>query len=169
MRGQAAELREKHLRQTQCGGAVRQQAQVVAECSHPLPEACSQLASSGGDRFAADVVDLMNRHTDPSSLDGSFVDSSLQARIGSCRTCLFWLVARSLDAAQVTVMENILSANAPRVSVARTTNENVPRVVGVPVIRPGLAESCKPGGSCPERSVHVYPGTPPSANRLPQQ
>ena len=44
-------------------------------------------------------------------------------------------MARSLDTAQVTVMEKVRSANAPRVSVARTTNENVPRVVGVPVIR----------------------------------
>ena len=70
-------------------------------------------------------------------------------------TFLFWLVARLLDIAQLTVMENVRSAKAPRVSVARTTNENVPRVVGVPVIRPGLAESCKPGGSWPERSVQV--------------
>ncbi len=75
---------------------------------------------------------------------------------GSVRhTFLFWLVGRSLDTAQVTVMENVRSANAPRVSVARTTNENVPRVVGVPVIRPGLAVSRRPGGSWPERSVHV--------------
>ena len=32
-------------------------------------------------------------------------------------------------------MENVLSANAPRESVARTMDENVPRVVGVPVVR----------------------------------
>ena len=57
--------------------------------------------------------------------------------------------------AQLTVMEKVLSANAPRLSVARTTNENVPRVVGVLVICPGLAESRNPGGSYPERSVHV--------------
>ena len=68
---------------------------------------------------------------------------------------LFWLVASSLDTAQVTVIENVRSANAPRESVARTTNENVPRVVGVPVIRPGLAVSCKPGGIWPDRNVHV--------------
>ena len=65
----------------------------------------------------------------------------------SCRTFPFWLVARSFDLAQVTVMEKVRSANAPRVSVARTTNENVPRVEGVSVIRPGLAVSRKPGGS----------------------
>ena len=83
----------------------------------------------------------------------------------------FWLwpVAGSPDTAQVTVIENVRSANDPRESVARTTNVNVPRAVGVPVILPGLAESRKPGGSAPERSVHVYPGTPPSANRFPQQ
>ena len=52
-------------------------------------------------------------------------------------------------------MENVRSAKAPRVSVARTTNENVPRVVGVPVIRPGLAESRSPVGSWSERRVHV--------------
>jgi hypothetical protein len=70
-------------------------------------------------------------------------------------TFLFRLAAEAFDSAQLTVMENVRSANAPRVSVARTTNENVPRVVGVPVIRPGLAVSRKPGGICPERSVHV--------------
>jgi hypothetical protein len=52
-------------------------------------------------------------------------------------------------------MENVRSAKAPRVPVARTTNENVPRVVGVPMIRPGLAEGRRPGGSWPERRVHV--------------
>lgn len=70
-------------------------------------------------------------------------------------TFLFRLAAEAFDTAQLTVMENVRSANAPRVSVARTTKENVPRVVGVPVIRPGLAVSRKPGGICPERSVHV--------------
>jgi hypothetical protein len=70
-------------------------------------------------------------------------------------TFLFRLAAEAFDTAQLTVMENMRSANAPRVSVARTTKENVPRVVGVPVIRPGLAVSRKPGGICPERSVHV--------------
>ena len=70
-------------------------------------------------------------------------------------TFLFRLAAEAFDTAQLTVMENVRSANAPRVSVARTTNENFPRVVGVPVILPGLAVSRKPGGICPERSVHV--------------
>src|SRR5215213_6556962 len=97
------------------------------------------------------------------SFDRCGLSWTAHCKRGSCRTFLFWLVARSLDAVQLTVMENILSANAPRVSVARTTNENVPRVVGVPVIRPGLAVSRKPGGSWPERSVHVYP-----APRRPQ-
>jgi hypothetical protein len=46
---------------------------------------------------------------------------------------------------------------------------NVPAVVGVPVIRPGLPVSSSPGGSSPEMSVHVYSGTPPSAKRFPQQ
>jgi hypothetical protein len=32
-------------------------------------------------------------------------------------------------------MENVRSANAPRESVTRNANENVPRVVGLPVIR----------------------------------
>jgi hypothetical protein len=57
--------------------------------------------------------------------------------------------------AQEMVMENVRSANAPRESVTRTRKENVPRVVGVPVIRPGLALSRSPGGSCPARSDHV--------------
>ena len=56
---------------------------------------------------------------------------------------------------QLTVMENVRSAKAPRVSVARTVKENAPRVVGVPVIRPGLACRRRPGGRAPARSVQV--------------
>jgi hypothetical protein len=67
------------------------------------------------------------------------------------------------------VIENVRSANAPRESVTRTVKVNVPAVVGVPVIRPGLAASSSPGGGSPETSVHVYSGTPPSAKRFPQQ
>ncbi len=55
---------------------------------------------------------------------------------------------------QPIVIENVRSAKAPRVSVTRMRNENVPAVVGVPLMRPGLAVSRSPGGSCPERSVH---------------
>lgn len=82
------------------------------------------------------------------------LDTPVQALIGPPHVPI-QARSKALDTAQLTVMENVHSAKAPRVSVARITNENVPRVVGVPVIRPGLAESCKPGGSWPERSVHV--------------
>jgi hypothetical protein len=48
---------------------------------------------------------------------------------------------------QLMVMEKVRSANAPWVSVARTVKVKVPVFVGVPVIRPGLAVSSRPGGS----------------------
>jgi hypothetical protein len=51
------------------------------------------------------------------------------------------------------VMERVRPAVVARESVARTVNENVPRVVGVPPITP--RESCRPGGSVPETSVHA--------------
>jgi hypothetical protein len=52
-------------------------------------------------------------------------------------------------APQSTVMENVRSVNAPAESVARRAKLKVPRVVGVPVIRPGLEVSWRPGGSVP--------------------
>jgi hypothetical protein len=53
---------------------------------------------------------------------------------------------------QVMVIENVRSAVAPRSSVTRTVNENVPAVVGVPVMRPGLSERLSPGGNWPATS-----------------
>ena len=49
----------------------------------------------------------------------------------------------------LTVIENVRSAVAPTESVTWTTKVNVPLVVGVPVIRPGLGERLSPGGSVP--------------------
>jgi len=54
-------------------------------------------------------------------------------------------------------MENVGSANAPRVSVARTTNENVPRVVEMPVMPPEpthCMNNVRPGGICPETTLN---------------
>jgi hypothetical protein len=60
------------------------------------------------------------------AVDPCGLNWTLQYKRGSVRhTFRYRLVARSLDTSQFTVMENILSANAPRVSVARTTNENL--------------------------------------------
>jgi hypothetical protein len=63
--------------------------------------------------------------------------------------------SRPGERAQLIVIENVRSAVAPRESVTRTVNVNVPAVVGVPVIRPGLSVSSSPGGSSPSTSVHV--------------
>jgi hypothetical protein len=53
-------------------------------------------------------------------------------------------------------------AAAPEASSTRTTNENVPTVVGLPVVLPP-DESNTPGGSAPSLIDHLYGFTPPAA------
>src|SRR5262245_46632068 len=66
---------------------------------------------------------------------------------------------RSCSISEMTVNVKLATATAPVESVARTTNGNVPKTVGVPEIRPdALSES--PAGSEPETSDHEYGGLP---------
>ena len=55
-------------------------------------------------------------------------------------------------------------------SVTCAVNENVPVVVGVPVIAPEAGFNCKPGGRAPETTDHVrgpvLPPLPPMAVRV---
>jgi hypothetical protein len=53
-------------------------------------------------------------------------------------------------------------AAAPAESSTRTTNENVPATVGLPVAMP-FDDSVTPAGSAPDETDHLYGFTPPAA------
>jgi len=53
-------------------------------------------------------------------------------------------------------------AAAPAESSTRTTNENVPAAVGLPVALP-FVDKLTPAGSAPDEIDHLYGFTPPAA------
>ncbi len=67
------------------------------------------------------LLDLMARLTLPAELG-----IQVRVRIDLPHLRVLTRGVWSLDMAQVTVVENVCSANAPRESGTRTTNENVP-------------------------------------------
>jgi hypothetical protein len=56
-------------------------------------------------------------------------------------------------------------AAAPAESSTRTTNENVPTAVGVPVALP-FEDNTTPAGSAPDEIDHLYGLTPPAATTV---
>jgi hypothetical protein len=56
-------------------------------------------------------------------------------------------------------------AAAPAASSTRTTNENVPGVVGLPVAVP-FEDKTTPPGRAPDEIDHLYGFTPPAATRV---
>ncbi len=66
----------------------------------------------------------------------------------------------------VMAMDRFAVAVPPSLSVTVTVNEDVPVVVGVPLMTPVDGARVRPGGSVPVLSAHVYGFVPPEAARV---
>src|SRR5262245_48476329 len=71
-----------------------------------------------------------------------------------------------IDTPAATTIDNGCTAVFDAPSVTCTTNEDVPAVVGVPLMTPVAPFSARPADSVPDAIVHVYAGTPPAAARV---